>query len=131
MEKVVISVGGSVLIPGNDDAKYIAELANMLKEVSKEVQIAVVVGGGKMSRYYSETARELGGTMYQLDELGIGITRVNAKLLTVALGDVANTEIPLKAEDCARMSAPGKVVVMGGTEPGHTTDAVASMIAEN
>ena len=53
MEKVVISVGGSVLIPGNDDAKYIAELANMLKDVSKEVQIAVVVGGGKMSRYYS------------------------------------------------------------------------------
>ena len=131
MEKVVISVGGSVLIPGNDDAKYIAELANMLKDVSKEVQIAVVVGGGKMSRYYSETARELGGTVYQLDELGIGITRVNAKLLTVALGDIANTEIPLKAEECARMSAPGKIVVMGGTEPGHTTDAVASMIAEN
>lgn len=130
MEKAVISVGGSVLIPGNDDAKYIRELADMLKEVSKEVQIAVVVGGGKMSRYYSETARELGGSVYQLDELGIGITRVNAKLLTVALGDIANNEIPLKAEDCASMSEPGKIVVMGGTEPGHTTDAVAAMIAE-
>jgi uridylate kinase len=131
MDKVVISVGGSVLIPGNDDAKYIAELAEMLKDVSQHVQIAVVVGGGKMSRYYSETARGLGGTMYQLDELGIGITRVNAKLLTVALGDIANTEIPLKAEECARMSEPGRIVVMGGTEPGHTTDAVAAMIAKN
>ncbi len=131
MDKVVVSVGGSVLIPGNDDAKYIKELANMLKEVSKDVQIAIVVGGGKMSRYYSETGRELGGTTYQLDELGIGITRVNAKLLTVALGDISNNEIPLVAEDCARMSTPGKVVVMGGTEPGHTTDAVAAMIAKS
>ncbi|MBO5669727.1 MAG: UMP kinase, partial [Candidatus Methanomethylophilaceae archaeon] len=51
MDKVVISVGGSVLIPGNDDAKYIAELAKMLREASEQVQIAVVVGGGKMSRY--------------------------------------------------------------------------------
>lgn len=130
MDKAVISVGGSVLIPGNDDAKYIRQLADMLREVSKEVQIAVVVGGGKMSRYYSETARELGGTMYQLDELGIGITRVNARLLTVALGDVANTEIPTDAETCARLSEPGRIAVMGGTEPGHTTDAVAAMIAE-
>ena len=130
MQKAVISVGGSVLIPGNDDAVYIRQLADMLREVSKEVQIAVVVGGGKMSRYYSETGRQLGGTVYQLDELGIGITRVNAKLLTVALGDdIANSDIPLKAEECASMSKPGKVVVMGGTEPGHTTDAVAAMIA--
>ncbi len=130
MQKAVISVGGSVLIPGEDDAKYIRELADMLKEVSKEVQIAVVVGGGKMSRYYSATGKELGGTVYQLDELGIGITRVNAKLLTVALGDIANSEIPTKAEVCASMSKPGNIVVMGGTEPGHTTDAVAAMIAE-
>ncbi|MBQ3737200.1 MAG: UMP kinase [Candidatus Methanomethylophilaceae archaeon] len=129
MQKAVISVGGSVLIPGNDDAVYIRQLADMLREVSKEVQIAVVVGGGKMSRYYSETGRQLGGTVYQLDELGIGITRVNAKLLTVALGDIANSEIPLKAEECASMSEPGRIVVMGGTEPGHTTDAVAAMIA--
>lgn len=130
MQKAVISVGGSVLIPGNDDAVYIRQLADMLKEVSKEVQIAVVVGGGKMSRYYSNTGRELGGTTYQLDELGIGITRVNAKLLTVALGNIANSDIPTKAEECASMSEPGRIVVMGGTEPGHTTDAVASMIAK-
>ena len=110
MQKAVISVGGSVLIPGNDDAVYIRQLADVLREVSKEVQIAVVVGGGKMSRYYSETGRQLGGTVYQLDELGIGITRVNAKLLTVALGDIANSEIPLKAEECASMSEPGRIV---------------------
>ena len=28
------------------------------------------------------------------------------------------------------MATPGKIAIMGGTEPGHTTDAVAAMIAK-
>ncbi len=130
MERVVVSIGGSVLIPEKDDAKYIRALADMLREVSKEVEIMVVCGGGKVSRYYSKTGRELGGTTYQLDELGIGVTRVNAKLLDIALGDAGIGEVPMTAEECASERAAGKVPVMGGTEPGHTTDAVASMIAK-
>lgn len=130
MERVVVSIGGSVLIPEKDDAKYIKALADMLRDVSKEVEIMVVCGGGKVSRYYSKTGRELGGTTYQLDELGIGITRVNAKLLDIALGDAGIGKVPLTAEECAAERCAGKVPVMGGTEPGHTTDAVASMIAK-
>ncbi len=130
MERVVVSIGGSVLIPEKDDAKYIKALADMLRDVSKEVEIMVVCGGGKVSRYYSKTGRELGGTTYQLDELGIGVTRVNAKLLDIALGDAGIGKVPLTAEECAAERRAGKVPVMGGTEPGHTTDAVASMIAK-
>lgn len=130
MDKVVVSVGGSVLIPGQDDASYIRRLSDMIREVASEVQLAVVVGGGKAARQYVDLGRALGGSVDELDELGIGITRVNAKLLCVALGDIANTEIPVKAEECASMSQPGKVAVMGGTEPGHTTDAVSAMIAQ-
>lgn len=130
MDKVVVSIGGSVLVPGDDDAAYIRRLADMLREVASEAQVAVVVGGGREARRYVDMGRALGGSVRELDELGIGITRVNARLLTVALGGMANTEIPVKADDCARMSEPGRIAVMGGTEPGHTTDAVSAMIAE-
>ncbi len=130
MDKVVVSIGGSVLVPGDDDAAYIRRLADMLREVASEAQVAVVVGGGREARRYVDMGRALGGSVRELDELGIGITRVNARLLTVALGDIANTEIPVKADDCARMSESGRIAVMGGTEPGHTTDAVSAMIAE-
>lgn len=130
MDKVVVSIGGSVLVPGDDDAAYIRRLADMLREVASEAQVAVVVGGGREARRYVDMGRALGGSVRELDELGIGITRVNARLLTVALGDMANTEIPVKADDCARMSESGRIAVMGGTEPGHTTDAVSAMIAE-
>lgn len=128
IDKVVVSIGGSVLIPGNNDSDYIARLAEMLISASKEVQLAVVCGGGKTARYYASTGRELGGDTYQLDIMGIGATRLNAQLLGVALGDMP-VRVPETVEETANASKPGKIVVMGGTEPGHTTDAVATMVA--
>ena len=131
MDKVVVSIGGSVLIPEKDDAMYIKTLADMLRETAKEVCLMVVCGGGKIARYYTKTGGELGGTTYQLDELGIGATRLNAGLLSIALGDSGfGGKVPLTADECAAMAEPGKVAVMGGTEPGHTTDAVAAKIAQ-
>ena len=126
-EKVVVSIGGSVLIPGKNDPEYIRKLSEVIKEVSETVQIVVVCGGGKIARYYTDTGGELGGTTYQLDLLGIGITRLNAQLLAVSLG--TSMDIPLTAEDAAGRSSPDNIVIMGGTEPGHTTDAVATMVA--
>ncbi len=128
MDKVVVSVGGSVLIPGKDDSGYIARLAEMLNSVKDSVQLAVVCGGGRTARYYASTGKELGGNTYQLDIMGIGATRLNAQLLGLALGDMPE-KVPETAEELAGKSVPGKVVVMGGTEPGHTTDAVSMMVA--
>ena len=129
MEKVVVSIGGSVLIPDNNDSEYIIALAEMMKRLSKKVQIVVVCGGGKIARYYTETGKKVGGDTYQRDLLGIDVTRVNARLFNVALGNLAVQDVPLTADECAALSEPGKIVVMGGTEPGHTTDAVSAMIA--
>lgn len=101
----------------------------MLKTACNDAQIAIVVGGGKTARYYAETGRALGGDDYQLDILGIGATRLNAQLLSLALGDMPD-KVSEDPEDLASKSAPGKIVVMGGTVPGHTTDAVAAMVAK-
>ncbi|MDR1404336.1 MAG: UMP kinase [Candidatus Methanoplasma sp.] len=128
-EKVVVSVGGSVLIPGNEDSAYMKGLAEMIGKVSEDVRMVIVCGGGKIARYYTVTGEELGGTTYQLDMLGIGVTRLNAQLLAISLGDLSSADIPLTAEDASERSSPDNVVVMGGTAPGHTTDAVAAMVA--
>jgi uridylate kinase len=129
-EKVVVSIGGSVLIPGKDDPTYIKKLAETVREVSAEVQVVIVCGGGRIARYYSETGRELGGTTCQLDMLGIGATRLNAQLLAISLGGLSSADIPTTAAEAAERSTPYNVVVMGGTVPGHTTDAVAAMVAK-
>jgi uridylate kinase len=129
VEKVVVSIGGSVLIPGENDPDYIKRLAGVLKDVSEYVALVVVCGGGKIARYYTNTGRELGGTTYQLDMLGIGATRLNAELLRIALGDAAYDTVALTVDDAAAAFVKGRIVIMGGTEPGHTTDAVAAMVA--
>jgi uridylate kinase len=129
VEKVVVSIGGSVLIPGKDDASYIKQLADMLKEVSKTVRLVIICGGGKISRYYVDIGRQLGGSVDKLDLMGIGATRLNAELLRIALGDLSYNGLPHTVDGAVSAFACGKVVVMGGTEPGHTTDAVAAMIA--
>ncbi|MDR0791081.1 MAG: UMP kinase [Methanomassiliicoccaceae archaeon] len=129
MEKVVVSIGGSVLIPGKDDASYIRRLADMLIDVSKDVSLVVICGGGKISRYYVETGRQLGGPVDRLDLMGIGATRLNAELLRIALGNLSYNGIPHTVDGAVSAFSIGKIVVMGGTEPGHTTDAVAAMVA--
>ncbi len=129
MQTVVISLGGSILIPGNDDARYIGRLAETIRKLSSEYRLLLVCGGGQVARYYARTGRDLGGTVDQLDMMGIDVTRVNARLVATALGDVAIQVVPHTLERAAEMCDQG-VVVMGGTIPGHTTDAVAAMLAE-
>jgi len=63
-----------------------------------------------------------------LDELGIEVTRVNAKLLTSIIG-ISNEDIPLTTDEAKRIDKP--IVVMGGTAPGHSTDLVGAELAEN
>ncbi len=130
-QKVVISVGGSILIPGKDDAVFIDKLAHMLRSAAEKVDMIVVVGGGKTARYYAETGRALGGDEYSLDLMGIDATRINARLLALALGkEWSSMDISPNVEGTVAKVGKVRIPVMGGTEPGHTTDAVSAMVAE-
>ena len=118
--KVVVSLGGSVL--SLDNPGYMAEVASLIKKVAKEMDIYVVVGGGKTARKYISTARKFCNDERYLDRMGIMATRMNAMLLN----SFFRKRIPHSIEYAARMKTP---VIMGGTTPGHSTDAVAAMLA--
>jgi uridylate kinase len=130
MDTVVVSIGGSVLVPDDHDNTYIIELAKMLKDVSKQVNLFVTVGGGRIARYFIKLGRSLGADESYLDDVGIEVSRLNARMLITALGDQAY-HLPAKTFDEALSAAKDhKIVVMGGTHPGHTTDAVSAMLGE-
>src|SRR3989442_5179854 len=129
MEKVVVSLGGSVLVPGDDDARYLRDLAALFREVSERVKLFVVRGGGRIARYYIETGRELGIGERTLDEFGIAVTRLNARLLAAALAGRANREPATTYAEAAKMARRHPIVVMAGTRPGHTTDRVRASLA--
>lgn len=130
LDKVVISLGGSILIPGENDGDFLSKLTSLLKDLSKTYQLYVVCGGGKVARYYINTARDMGASEYDLDLLGILATRANAKMLQLGLKGISNENIPETIEEASKLGDLGKIVVMGGTVPGHTTDGVSAALAE-
>lgn len=134
MEQIVVSIGGSIFVPGDEDGiDHIRALAKMIGEcASDERKIAVTVGGGGTARRYIDWGRAIGCDEFTLDEVGIAITRVNAFLFIMALQgyDVAPCVMEDIPEAAHTLQSHHEIIVMGGTHPGHTTDAVAAMIAE-
>ena len=145
--KIVVAIGGSILIH-DYNAKMFKIYSDILKDLSKEHELFVVVGGGKPAREYISVVRELGCGEAQSDAIGIEVTRINAQLLLSALGDSAYQKVPENSKEfvsnmrkskgnynnlikeALEYSAFGKIIVMGGTEPAHSTDAVSAILAE-
>lgn len=127
--KIVIAIGGSILLKEYDYQKF-QEYSEILKSLSNEHELFVVVGGGKPARDYINVIRDLNGGEAQCDDIGIEVTRINAKLLLTSLGDYAYQRVPHNFQEALEFSASGKIIVMGGTEPAHSTDAVSAILAE-
>ncbi|WP_296848299.1 UMP kinase [uncultured Methanobrevibacter sp.] len=127
--KIVVAIGGSILIKDHDSSRF-KEYSKLLKELAQEHEILVVVGGGKPAREYISVVRDLGAGEAQCDDIGIEVTRINAKLLLSALGDAAYQRVPHNFQEALEFASSGKIIVMGGTEPAHSTDAVSTILAE-
>jgi len=129
--KLVFALGGSIVIPDKPDAVYIKKFAAFARELAEEGhRLVIVVGGGKTARRRIAKAAEMGASQSEQDEEGIKATRENAKLMAQAIGGQANQKIPEDIDSCKRIFDSGKITLMGGTEPGHSTDAVAIMMGE-
>jgi uridylate kinase len=129
MKSLVISLGGSVLVPNLSDHR-IKEYAAALKQVSEKHRVFVVVGGGGEASRYIDAVRTLGVDEGTCDEIGIMVTRLNASLLIAALGDSAYPCVALNQDTALEYAVSGRIVVMGGVTPAQTTDAVAAVLAE-
>ncbi|MGB9902581.1 UMP kinase [Methanothrix sp.] len=125
---VVYSLGGSVLAA--QDSAGLKRYAEKLREISRDNQLYVVVGGGAIARDCIGRARGVGASEALCDSIGILATRMNAALLAAALGGSAPFRVPESYEDALEASKKYRVVVMGGVSPGQTTDAVAALLAE-
>ncbi|MDW7725595.1 MAG: UMP kinase [Candidatus Methanoperedens sp.] len=127
--KIVVSIGGSVLAKELKPDKF-RNYASAFREIAKDHTLFIVTGGGKAAREYIGVARELGASEAVSDDIGIQVTRLNARLMISAIGDDAFHEPPETYRDALKAAITGKIVVMGGVVPGQTTDAVSAILAE-
>jgi len=131
--RAVLKLGGSLLY---DDTGRI--LIDMVRDYAKGVDfitedghsMVIVVGGGRPARVFISAARALGASETQCDWLGIKVARNNAELFCAALGDIAYPKVVETLDELETAIQFGKVILMGGLNPGQSTNAVAALAAE-
>ena len=126
---LVIKLSGSVF-NFKTTSKSLKEYARVLLDIQTKVQPVVVSGGGIIARHYVNLARSLGSDESSLDVMGIEISRLNAMLLSAALGDSVYPVIPSNLEEISIACQSGKIIVSGGLHPGQSTNATAALICE-
>lgn len=135
-EKVVMSIGGSLVVPdGGIDTNFLSKLNKFIRsELAKNSkrQFFLIIGGGSISRHYRDAGRKVIGhelTRDDLDWLGIHATKLNAHLVRTIFRDLAHPFVVKHYEIIRKVTEP--VVVAAGWKPGWSTDYCATLLCED
>jgi uridylate kinase len=133
-ETIVMSVGGSLIVPDHIDTSFLIGLKNLI-----ESQIAtygrrfiIIAGGGKTARRYQDAA----GTVTNLDPedldwMGIHATRLNGHLLRTIFRDSAHPVMITNPDDVIDVPMRVPLIIAAGYRPGASTDLRAVQIAKH
>lgn len=128
---IIISLGGSLLFNGSNadfNLDYLKELSGILLKAHAKEGTAVIVGGGRTASKYVTAGREFKASEFECDTLAIRVTRMNARIVALSLGDKAiYCQNLMEAEEAMKHA---KLPVLGGLLEGITTDAVSMLLAE-
>ncbi len=132
---IVISLGGSLIVPKKVDYEFLDEFRYVLLKNKANYKFIIVCGGGSISRIYmkgleNENIRkkeELQGY------LGVSVTRLNARLLTYFFGKDANQGVPHDMKDIENLLKKNDFVFCGALRYGRreTSDSTAAKIANH
>jgi uridylate kinase len=129
---VVISLGGSIIVPKDIDEVFLKKFREMILDFTKKGNRAVIVaGGGHTCRWYNKAAEKVNKEVSHedLDWLGIKATKLNAELVRTMFGKSAYEEViddptqPIKTDK--------KIIIGSGWKPGCSSDKDAVLLAIN
>jgi len=133
---IIISLGGSLIVPCEIDWKFLKNFRKLIvSEIKKGNRFAIITGGGYTAREYIQaTSLVTKITRDDKDWLGIHATRMNAHLIKTIFRAYAHPRInknPRTKEDLlSHFSQKEKIMVAAGWRPGWSTDYVSTIIAE-
>ena len=118
----ILSLGGSLINPGEVDIKFLKKFKNLIEaEIKKGKRFIIVTGGGKLCRHYQAALGQLRKTdKHDLDWIGIHTTRFNAQLVRLMFGKLAHPKVT--EDPSVKYNFKEKVLVGAGWEPGWSTD---------
>ncbi len=122
METIVLSLGGSIIVPEEIDEDFLRQFKDLVLDFAiKGNKVIVVCGGGMICRLYQNSAKEISHPSREdLDWIGIAATRLNAELVRAMFGEHAYEKVLGNPEEKVETDKP--VLVAAGYEPGWSTD---------
>lgn len=130
---VVISLGGSLIVPEEIDWQFVKEFKELIEaQIAKGYRFVIVTGGGKVARKYIEAGAKIEGVDAEdKDWLGIHATRMNAHFIRTMFKKYAHPTINKNPYDIESfLKAKEAVLVAAGYRPGNSTDYIAVKLAQ-
>jgi uridylate kinase len=130
-ERIVLSVGGSLIVPDAIDTDFLTRFkAVVLEKVQHGFTFSIIAGGGKTARRYQDAAHAVTPlSQHDLDWLGIHTTRLNAQLLRNVFAGYAHAHVV--KNPTIDIEADEPIIIAAGWKPGFSTDYDAVLVAKN
>ncbi|MFH0876211.1 MAG: UMP kinase [archaeon] len=130
MKTIILSLGGSIIVPEEVDYFFLKEFkAFILRQIAIENRFVIICGGGKTNSRYNAAAQRVSNVSKDdLDWVGIASSKLNAELLRAIFGKLAHKRIITNPTLVIKTTKP--VIVAAGWKPGWSTDYDAVLIAE-
>jgi len=129
---IVLSVGGSLIIPDKVNFKFLDKLKSILQKNYKTHKFVIVTGGGSTARKYIEALKKEGKSKRELSEAGIRATKTNAQFLMQFFGkSQANDTLPKNMKEIKSNLSKNQVVICGALRytKNSTSDSTAASLA--
>ena len=131
MKKIVISLGGSLIVPDKVDFEFLDKFKDILRKYYRTHKFVIICGGGSIARKYIEALKKEWKSKRQLSEAGIRATRMNALFMIQFFGKEANDKLPLNMKEIKSNLNKNSVVICGALRftKNSTSDTTTAKIA--
>src|SRR5689334_16475194 len=98
-EVVVLSLGGSLIVPEKIDTIWLDKFKSSIVKLSRKNKFVIVCGGGFVAREYITILQSEHKNKKQQSLAGIEITRMNARIMMQVFGNHANKNLPMNLDE--------------------------------
>jgi uridylate kinase len=128
-EVIVISLGGSIIIPAEVNVKFLKKFKKTIIQNTKKYKFVIVCGGGSIARKYINALKDKSHELQSY--AGISATRMNARFMSYFF-DFDQKEIPHTIETVKEKLKAQSIVFCGalGYKKEQTSDSTSAQVAE-
>ncbi len=134
-ETIIISLGGSMIVPEEIDIDFLKEFRDLiLLHVAQGKRFLIDTGGGRTCRKYQKAATDIGeASKEDLDWIGLTTCNLNAQLVRVIFSKDACKKVFHDLNEAGLKDSLKEypIVIGGALEPGHSSDFDAVLAAKN